>query len=64
MENKKPKCKLIGTDGSVFALLGKASRALKDAGLKEQATKMANEVMAAGSYDEALQIMMRYVEVS
>jgi len=28
----KPACKLIGTNGNVFALLGKVQQTLKDAG--------------------------------
>lgn len=59
----KPKCKLIGTDGNVFALIGKASTALKDTGLKDEAKEMTNKVFACGSYNEALQIIMNYVEV-
>jgi hypothetical protein len=60
----KPKCKLIGTDGNVFVLIGKASTALNQAGFKEQAKEMTDKVFACGSYNEALQIIMHYVEVS
>lgn len=60
---KKPKAKMIGEDGNVFNLIGIASRALKKEGLKEQAEEMKNRVFSSGSYDEALQIMMEYVEV-
>jgi len=34
----KPKCKLTGTDGNIFALVGKASRTLKNVGQREKAT--------------------------
>ncbi len=34
---KKPKCKLVGTDGNVFALLGTASKTLRRAGLGSKA---------------------------
>lgn len=61
-EVKKPKCKMIGTDGNVFALIGVVSRVLKKAGQHEEAKKMAAEVFASSSYHEALCIMMDYVE--
>ena len=59
---EKPKCKLIGADGNVFNLIGIASRALKGAGLREQAKEMQDKVFACGSYDEALAIIQDYVE--
>jgi len=60
----KPECKLIGEDGNVFNLIGIASRTLKEAGLREQATEMSQRIMReADSYDAALQIIMEYVEV-
>jgi hypothetical protein len=60
---KKPKCKLSGADGNVFVLIGLACEALKKAEQKENAAKLRNEVLACGSYDEALRIIMTYVEV-
>lgn len=63
MANEKPKCELIGQDGNVFNLIGLASRALKRAGLNEQATEMCKKTFQAGSYDEALSIISDYVEV-
>ena len=59
----KPKCKLIGTDGNVFALLGQVSRTLKKAGLSDQASEMQKKVFSAGSYEEALNIFGEYVEI-
>jgi hypothetical protein len=59
----KPVCKLLGTDGNVFALGGRVSRTLKDAGLREQATEFTTRMFDCGSYDEALQLMMQYVDV-
>jgi len=59
----KPRCKLIGQDGNVFNLIGLVSRVLKDAGLREQAKGMSEKCFAAHSYDEALQIIMSYVEI-
>ena len=63
VEVKKPKAKLIGADGNVFNLIGIASRSLKIAGQNDKVTEMSERVMSSGSYDEALSIIMEYVEV-
>lgn len=63
VEVKKPKAKLIGADGNIFNLIGIASRSLKRAGQNDKATEMLERVMNSGSYDEALSIIMEYVEV-
>jgi hypothetical protein len=60
----KPKVKLTGTDGNVFALLGRCTQGLKKAGQHEAAKELQEKVFVAKSYDEALQLMMQYVEVS
>lgn len=60
----KIKVKLSGTDGNVFALMGRVSAAMKKNGQVEEAKQMANEVMQCHSYDEALQTFMKYVDVS
>ena len=59
----KPSCTLIGQDGNVFNLIGLASRALKRAGQSDKSQEMTKKAFASGSYDEALQIIMEYVEV-
>ena len=59
---KKPIVKLVGTDGNVFALLGKCRQALKRVGEYEQAAELSARVMRAGSYDEALGLMLEYVD--
>lgn len=58
----KPKCKLIGKDGNIFNLVGIASRTLRENGLRDQASEMQERVFNSGSYDEALSIIMDYVE--
>ena len=63
-EQGKPKCRLTGTDGNIFALAGKVSSALKRAGQGGKATEMAKRVFASGSYHEALGIIQEYVEAS
>jgi hypothetical protein len=60
----KPNCALIGEDGNVFNLIGKASKALKRAGYPEQAGEMSNRIFACGSYDEALCILGEYVNIT
>lgn len=59
----KPTVKLTGTDGNVFALLGKCTSALKRAGQPDQAKELQTKVFSAESYDQALQLMMEYCDV-
>ena len=63
MEKTKPTCKLTETDGNIFALLGKACNALKQAGMYTEAYALVGEVFDSSSYDAALQKIMKYVEV-
>lgn len=61
---KKPVAKLIGQDGNVFNLISICVKALKKAGQFDQAVEMNKRITStASSYDEALQIMMEYVDV-
>ena len=62
-EELKPKCKLIGTDGNVFALAGQVSKVLKAAGQKEKANEFQHKLMRCASYDDALILMGEYVEI-
>mgnify|MGYP007134735946 FL=1 len=59
---KKPKMQLIGQDGNIFAIMGRASRLLKNAGQSDKAKEMCNRVTASKSYAEALGIISEYVE--
>ncbi len=59
----KPAVKLLGEDGNVFNIIGQTSRALKQAGLKEEAKEFTAKAFAAHSYDEVLQLVMTYCEV-
>lgn len=54
---------LTGTDGNVFAIIGTVSRALKRAGLKDEAAEWTAGAMACGSYDDVLVLAMQTVEV-
>ena len=58
----RPKMKLIGQDGNIFAIMGRASRLLKNAGQRDKAKEMCSRVMASKSYDAALTIVSEYVE--
>lgn len=59
---KRPKMKLVGEDGNIFAILGRASRLLKRNGQAEQAEEMSNRVYHSGDYYKALNIISEYVE--
>lgn len=59
----KPVCKLTGTDGNAFAVVGKAVRTLKEAGMKDKADELNKTYMNCKSYDELLCLVMDYVEV-
>ena len=58
----RPKMQLIGQDGNIFAIMGCASRLLKNAGQRDKAKEMCSRVMASKSYDAALTIVSEYVE--
>lgn len=60
--NRKPRCPLIGADGNIFNLIGLASRTLKDNNMVKEAQEMRSRVLESGSYDNALAIIMEYVE--
>lgn len=60
----KPVAKLIGQNGNVFNLIAICRRALINVGQDDKASEMINRITnQAKSYDEALQIMMDYVDV-
>ena len=40
MEKQRPKMELIGQDGNIFSILGRASRLLKENGQPDQAKEM------------------------
>ena len=63
MSNKrKPKVQLVGQDGNVFNLMGICTNALKRAGQYEEAKEFQKRVMSSDSYDEAIGIMLEYVD--
>ena len=60
---EKPKCKLVGTDGNVFALAARVSSTLKKYGFKEESSDFLKRLGKCGSYNEALNLMGEYVVV-
>lgn len=55
----KPQAKIIGANGNIFNILSIASCALND---KQKSEEMLQRVMACESYDDALVIIMEYVD--
>ena len=62
MEKQRPKTELIGQDGNIFSILGRASRLLKENGQPDQAKEMCDRVYQSGDYYKALNIISEYVE--
>ena len=60
--SKRPKMKLVGQDGNIFAIFGRASRLLKENGQPDQAKEMCDRVYQSGNYYKALNIISEYVE--
>ena len=60
----KPRCRLIGENGNIFNLMGIVSKTLKEAGESEKAEEMIQRITKeAKSYDEALAMLMEYVDI-
>jgi hypothetical protein len=55
---------LVGQDSNAFNLLGLTQRALRKSGVPEEKISEFFSEATAGSYDELLQTIMRWVEVS
>lgn len=62
-EQKKPRCKLIGTDGNVFSLMSAVRHCLRKHNKEKEANEFLSRAMDAKSYDQVLQIIHDYVEV-
>lgn len=55
--------RLVGEDGNAFSILGRVSRALREAGVpKDERDKFQAEA-TSGDYDHLLQTVMRWVAV-
>ena len=53
---------LVGEDGNAFAIIGRVSRALKQAGHRELASEFTSAAMRQKSYDDLLCLVLEYVE--
>ena len=62
-QEQRPDCTLVGTDGNVFSLIGTVKKCLVKAGFKKEAKEMQTEVFSAESYDKALCIFGKYVNI-
>lgn len=62
MDKQRPAMKLVGEDGNIFAILGRASRLLRENGQQEQAKEMTNRVFRSVDYYSALNIISEYVQ--
>ena len=58
----RPKMQLLGYDGNIFAIMGRAGRLLTDCGQADKAKEMRDRVMSCDSYQKALGIVSEYVE--
>ena len=58
----RPKMQLLGYDGNIFAIMGRAGRLLTDYGQADKAKEMRDRVMSCDSYQKALNIISEYVE--
>jgi len=55
---------LIGEDGNAFSVLGRVSRALREAGAKPEEIREFTAEAAAGDYDALLRTVVRWVNVA
>ena len=62
MDKQRPAMKLVGEDGNIFAILGRASRLLRENGQQEQTKEMTNRVFKSSDYYSALTIISEYVK--
>jgi hypothetical protein len=62
-EHPKPACRLVGTDGNVFSIIGRVKQALRKAGQDDRASEFVERAFRAGSYDEVLRLCTEYVDV-
>jgi len=52
-DTSKPKLKLIGEDGNAFAILGRAVKALKEAGQEDEVEEFMDQA-TSGDYNDEL----------
>ncbi len=57
----KPKVRLVGEDGNAFAILGRVSKALRQAGQGDKVKEMTDKAMS-GDYNHLLATVLEYVD--
>lgn len=60
---KKPKCKLVGIDGNAFAIIGKVTKTLKNAGMADRVPEFQRRAIS-GDYNKLLAVCFEYVDVT
>lgn len=58
----KPKIELDPIDRNIFAIIGSAKKALQQSGENQKAEEMIDKTYSTHSYEEALQVVMEYVD--
>lgn len=63
MPLRRPPCKLIGTDGNVFSIIGRVRRALEQDDQSDRAREFVKQALESNSYDAVLALCFEYVEI-
>ena len=61
-EKTRPKMQLVGQDGNIFAIMGRANKLLQANGQGQEAKEMIARVQKSENYYQALHIISEYVE--
>ena len=59
---QKPTMSLLGMDGNIFGIMGRASSLLKETGMGDLGDHMVQRVTTCGDYYKALNIISEYVD--
>lgn len=59
----KPVVKLSGEDGNVFSIIARVSKALKKAGMKEEAAEFVAKTPTCDDYWAVVALAAKYVEI-
>ena len=60
---RRPRVKLVGTDGNAFALMGRVAAAMRQAGISKEMIDAFFVEAKAEDYYNLLRVCMRYAEV-
>lgn len=63
-ERFKPDCPLLGCDSNIFNLMGIAKRTLINNDMTAEAKEMCSRIYDCGSYNEALNVIGEYVNIT